>query len=170
MRLDSLMLGFFGAYVYYFHPQKWLKQKNVLFVSGILLLLYPQIQVFFSSNIWYTQNYFSLLFTAIGTLFLLPKLSQIHQSQSWVYVFFTGISKISYSMYLLHFTIIQWILLPFLSKQFYILEGRDLATALEKYILYCVLTIGLSFLLYKYFEKPMTQLRERFSFTHNNKH
>jgi peptidoglycan/LPS O-acetylase OafA/YrhL len=63
-------------------------------------------------------------------------------------------SKVSYSMYLLHFSL----LVPY----FYRLQVSSMADGIAQYILYWLVVISLSSLLYTYFEYPLMQLRENF--------
>jgi peptidoglycan/LPS O-acetylase OafA/YrhL len=92
---------------------------------------------------------------------LLPYLSDYKKGSGVLYKFITYISLISYSMYLLNLSVIQnWIInrIPWadldLSKNFILLTTF-------KYGLYWFLVIFLSILLYKYFEIPMTRLRDK---------
>jgi peptidoglycan/LPS O-acetylase OafA/YrhL len=161
-RLDSLIIGVFGAYLFSYQKHLWEKYKNPLFYIGITFVLYPQIHELLFVQDMIFRNYFALLSTSLGTLFLLPKLTSIEFGHGIIYNFFTFISKISYSMYLLHFTFVQWILVPLIIKKlngFYPLD----ANLTVRYSLYWLLTIFLAFLLYTYFEKPMMNLREKIS-------
>jgi peptidoglycan/LPS O-acetylase OafA/YrhL len=67
----------------------------------------------------------------------------------------TYVSMISYSMYLIHRTLIM--------DGIRIHGGRPFSDvkAIVYYILYFVLVLGISALLYKYFELPMMKLREK---------
>ena len=69
--------------------------------------------------------------------------------------FFTHISLISYSMYLLNLAVISEVL-------YTNFPPRGIHTAWAEYCLYWSLVIILSTLLYKYFEKPVMDLRDRF--------
>jgi peptidoglycan/LPS O-acetylase OafA/YrhL len=69
--------------------------------------------------------------------------------------FFTTISLISYSLYLLHYTIILHSLKTIFPSE----ELTGISLWLYTF-LYWGITILFSFLLYKYFEKPITDLRD----------
>lgn len=156
MRLDSLMYGVIGAYLAYYYNFIWLKYKKILFFVGFVLLVYPKFMSLndFGSMYWCV---FSFSINAVGTLLLLPYLSDMKQSQGRVYKIVTYISLISYSMYLINLSLVQtWILgnIQIENINFDVLET-------VKYLLYWFFTITLSILIYKYFEVPTTRLRDR---------
>jgi len=155
-RLDSLMYGVLGAYLAFYHTAIWLRYKKPLFYFGILLLLLPQINPITDYGTVY-QCVFSFSVNALGTLFVIPLLSQVTQGSGLLYKSVTYISLISYSMYLINFSIVSlWILhnLPWF-------HHTDSLSNAVTYVLFWVLTIVLSILLYKYFELPTTRWRDK---------
>jgi peptidoglycan/LPS O-acetylase OafA/YrhL len=159
-RLDSIMIGVLGAYMFMYHQKPWNTYKTQLFYAGIVLILYPQIHQIVFPNDSIFRNYFSLLSISFGTLFLLPQLSSIHTSKGKIYQFFTHISAISYSLYLVHFTIVQWILLPLVMKQLPFIFSQNVHI-LVQYSLYWIFSLVLSYILYRFFEKPVLNIREK---------
>lgn len=159
-RLDSIMIGVLGAYLFKYHQKPWNTYKTALFYTGIALILYPQIHQILFANDSIFRNYFSLLSISFGSLFLLPQLSSIHQGQGKIYQFFTTLSSISYSLYLVHFTLVEWIVLPALMKQMPFAFTLDV-DALVRYSLYWIISIALSYILYRFFEKPVLNIREK---------
>ena len=159
-RLDSLMFGLIGAYIFYYHKQIWVKYKNQLFILGIFLfLLMKYLDRYYMEVYGLYQCVFSFTLASFATLILLPFLSEMRSGKGLLYKSFTYISLISYSMYLLHFSLIQkWIIdnLDFAGLPDYV----RIAT---KYLLYWALTILISILMFKYFERPIMKLREKFS-------
>lgn len=106
-------------------------------------------------------NYLTLTVTAIGTFMLLPKLSAWRLNGGWVVNGITFISLTSYSMYLLNLTVVQETILPPTVKLvMHYLWRFDEYFALIRYSLYWLLLIACSWLLYRFYEKPMTNLRE----------
>lgn len=152
-RLDSLMYGVIGAYLAYYHNSIWLKHKNSFLVIGVLILaatFYYQVRPEF--GLFFCVFSFSL--NSLATLFLLPFLSTLKTGKGLVYQTVTYISLISYSMYLINFSLVKnWIL-----GRFHLNHYLELPV---KYVLFWALTIMLSVLLYKYFEMPITKLRDR---------
>lgn len=156
-RMDSLMFGVIGAYLAYYNNDIWLKYKNILFLIGILLLVFPKIIPISNFNTIYICV-FSFSLTAIATLFLIPYLSELKKTTNYIlYKIVTYISLISYSMYLINLSIVQgWIL-----DNIQIENINANINLIIKYFLYWFLTISLSILIYKYFEIPTTRMRDK---------
>lgn len=163
-RMDSIMYGVLGAHTSVYWNHVWLKYKNVLLFLGIFLLA---VEHFVSLNglvgmgIYYCVFSFSVV--SLGTLSLLPFLSNYKSGSGPVYKSITTISLISYSMYLIHLTLVQGALIRF----FPLSEHSGLSGGFLfffRYILFWLITIIGSLLLYKYYERPMTHLRERMKF------
>ena len=158
-RLDSLMYGVIGAYFNFHHISNWLKHKNIFFILGIILLISSKIII---PNLFFVGGIYSCVFSfsviSLGTLFLLPFLNDFKKGKSVFYKIITYISLVSYSMYLLNLSIVrEWIINKINWND--ILSNGYLIIII-KYSLYWFLTIVLSILLYKYFEIPLTKLRD----------
>lgn len=158
-RLDSLMFGVLGAYISHYYQSLWEKWKKPLFVSGIILLIGQKaIEVSGIAGWGFYACVFSFTSNSVGALFLLPFLCSIKTGKGLVYRAVTFISLISYSMYLLNLSLIQYSLinkfripfLPFVPQQ------------LVKYVLFWAMTIFFSYLLYFFYEKKMMGLRDKF--------
>ncbi len=160
-RLDSLMYGVIGAYLYRKFPSLWSRFKFISLSLGLLLLILLKLNPFDWINI-----YRPLIFNyeSIATLLLLPFLSELKttkiRSLDNLFIF---ISIISYSMYLLNFSIVSQSIIPLVHKGFATLNLEYLNCSPIDYFLFWFFTVGLSFLIYNYFEYPITQLRERFT-------
>lgn len=156
-RLDSLMYGVIGAYFAYYYKSNWLQYKKTLFLIGFVILVFPK---FISFNNFGTIYFcvFSFSMNAIGTLFLIPYLSEFKKiKNALIHKIVTYISLISYSMYLINLSIVKkWIL-----NNVQIEDISSYLLIIIKYFLYWFLTIILSILIYKYFEIPTTKLREK---------
>lgn len=169
-RLDSLVFGVLGAYIAFFHREVWVRYKKLLFIVGLLLLLSIQSLSLFASkySLMLDPSYglylsvFSFSITAFAIFLLLPLLSEYKKSKGRIYKVVTYISISSYSMYLIHLSLIQ----PFVVWVF----GVDVTRPemIVRYVTYLLLTIICSILLYKYFEKPTTEMRERFTKKHTS--
>ena len=161
MRLDSLMYGVIGAYLQYYYRKIWLVRKNALLLFGILLLVTQKMLTLFgfiSINSYYFFV-FSFSLTSFATLCMLPFLSSLKDGRGFLYKIFTYISIVSYSMYLLHLSFVQYWIINRVNWGEYL--GGNYLVVLTKYILYWVLTIVLSIILYKYFELPIMKLRDK---------
>ncbi len=97
--------------------------------------------------------YFAL--TPISVLLVLPFFSSFHAPKILITNTITHISKISYSMYLIHLALIAEVI-----RDNFAPTGHS--DAIFKYSLYWVLVIGVSSLLYTFFEKPILKLRDKF--------
>lgn len=158
-RLDSLMYGVLGASIQYYYLSFWQKYKNIFFLLGITILLFSKYlapQIFAINSLYSTV--FSFCMISTGTLALLPLLSHLKTGRGAIYQALTYLSIISYSMYLINLSLMFRLInnLPWRL----ILDNPNLTT-LAKYILYWIILIPSSILLYKYFESPMTNLRDK---------
>ena len=152
-RLDSIMFGVIGAYLFYFKKTFWVQHKNIFFIAGLVLHVAIRIVawLFFQRSAFYHCN-LSFLFEAIANLMLLPFFSQLMAGKTIVYKSITYLSLISYSMYLLHAqVVIDWILIK--------IPQQYLPSLLVRYLFYWSVTILLSILSYKYIEVPFMKIR-----------
>lgn len=154
-RLDSIMYGVIGAYIAYYHKHYWSKYKWFLFILGVVILVGERIIseiVFLEFGVY--QCIFSFSIISLGTLFLIPYLSEIQNGKGVLFKCFTYLSLISYSMYLINLTIFFFI------RDWFNLGVFDNSHML-KYKLFWIVTIILSICLYKYFEKPIMNKRDK---------
>jgi peptidoglycan/LPS O-acetylase OafA/YrhL len=156
-RLDSLMYGVTGAYLAHYYKTSWIKYKMELLIAGICILVVAQlvyIKLKDHPDLYFCVFSFSI--NSLATLFLLPFLSEFKKGKGFLFRIITNMSLISYSAYVLHLSLIK----------VWILDSIDL-TALSiygiiiKYLLFWILTIVLSVILYKYYELPLTNLRDK---------
>ncbi|RFZ85738.1 acyltransferase [Mucilaginibacter terrenus] len=165
IRLDAIGLGVLAAFVKYYYQIKWTRYKNTLFVAGGVLFLLMMIILFqqYVVNFDFTTglqngepNTFTktLLFSlmSLSIAMMLPLLHDLQvKSNSLPVRLITFISLISYSVYLVHPLIIQFIL--------QIVKPRN---GILKVAEIWGTTILISYLQYRFFELKMTALRERF--------
>ena len=161
IRLDAIYYGFIAVYINRRFPLFWNQFKIVLFAIGLLGILglmglqksiVEQFPGFISNNLFFT-------FLSISIACLLPYLSSV-QSIKWNGIAkpITAISIISYSMYLINGGLLSFSLMQYTN------EGANWTApfAMLMYGLFWVICIGLSALIFLFFEKPMTDLRNRF--------
>ncbi len=149
MRFDMLMFGILAAYFRYKFEGLWKKWKVLLFICGVILMVIT-VNYFFEE--WYIYLYISLM--GISLMLMLPLAESLKKIPEWINSPFRFISVISYSMYLLNYSI----LLLNVKKWFTL---SDLSESITAFVLYWLMLFTLSFLLYRLFEKPMMDLRER---------
>lgn len=152
-RLDAIIYGVLFAWLRFYYFKPYQKIATPLFVFGILLMysvmafarLAPQ---GFHAKTWY----FSAV--GLGAAMMLPLADRIKTCNNAFGRAVTHISLISYSMYLLNLSVVAQVI----EANFWPQEGWN---ALMMYVTYWFVVIGLSTLLYRYFEKPVMDLRDR---------
>ncbi len=149
-RLDTIGFGLLGAYFYAYHRIYWEKLKTPLFVLGACFILYLINFNLGASPVFYRTFYFSV--TGLSILFLLPLLNSF-KTETIPFKPFQFISKISYSMYLVNIPLIQLTESLWNEKQ----QEREVFY----YIIFWLVLILISFLVYRFFEKPFTDLRDK---------
>jgi peptidoglycan/LPS O-acetylase OafA/YrhL len=157
-RMDSIYYGFLGAYIAINYNSIWLKFKNWSLISGVLLFFGMHLLIFWfkllPNKAMLFYNVFYLPLVSISLLMFFPICS------AWVKGSFfkkqiTFISIISYAIYLINYSIVL------LTIQYFI--DLNQASNLIKFsvlILFWILTFSLSYLLYQFFEKPITNIRD----------
>ena len=160
-RLDSIIFGVIGAYFQYYYLKHWIKHKHLFFTIGIALLALTKVLGFLDLkpvNGMY-NCVFSFSVFAAAILFLLPYLSSIKHGKGRLSSFFSYTSVISYAIYILHLSVIQFWIIDNIDWSLLDINYKLLSAI--KYSLFILLTFGLSTLLYKYFELPMMNLRDK---------
>jgi peptidoglycan/LPS O-acetylase OafA/YrhL len=160
-RLDGLMYGVLGAYAHRYAPEFWnsVRTLGVRLAMGSLVVL--SITRFFLSTLALPAYFYTV--ASIMTLAALPYFSTLRSigSESWTRIF-RFVSVISYSMYLLNLSVIQWRVVPaFLSITGLGRVVGPVAAAILAFVLFWPMLIGGSYLLYRYFETPWMNLRDR---------
>ncbi|MCP4440925.1 MAG: acyltransferase [Aureispira sp.] len=161
-RFDAILTGVFIAWINYYYLH-WLNQfKKELLGIGIILLIC-------SCFIYYTDilkngthisSFFAKTFyfnlTSLGFALCLPFAYSIKKGKAskftkWIKI----IAIVSYSIYLTHCSIIIWLLLQFqyLNTSFF--------SAIIFYTAFWILSLILAIILYNFFEKPFTNLRDK---------
>lgn len=162
MRFDSIMYGVLGAFFSYYYQPLFIRYKYLLFYTGLLLMLTDKLIFFNNKDIFQStyQYVFSFSQVSLATLLLLPLLSEFKNGRGVVHQFLTYVSLISYSMYLINYSLILHFIYPLLMGQSGIVLGHPVSGYIG-FILFVIITIILSALLYKYFEKPFTNMRDK---------
>lgn len=158
-RIDAIYYGVLGAYVSIVFPTFWKRIRFIIFPLGIFLLLVlilfiPMKGIFIESypifwNVWY------FVLNSIAILFTLPLLSQWQTCNALLLKPITYISILSYAIYLLHYSIILQLLKYLIPTDD--LVGLDIAVFI---LVYLLITGVLSYFVYRFYEKPMMDLRD----------
>jgi peptidoglycan/LPS O-acetylase OafA/YrhL len=164
-RLDSLMYGIFAAYLFRYKRQFWEKHKFAAVVAGCAIVVCD-----YSLKFLLTENTFQELKESFfykhvlhysvlpfALALMLPFFNGLKQSKNIPGRIIILISVISYSLYLTHMSVVINLRLPQRLASISRLPGREYLS----YVLYWGITVVLSCFVYYFFERPMTNLRDR---------
>lgn len=151
-RLDCIAYGLLASWIFYYFNNYWTKYKIHCLILGMLLTLFvinynSDVTIFYKQVISYSL-------VPISAMLLLPFAESIKIGKGVISRIITHISKISYSMYLLNLAVI----LEVMQVNFPPVSGTD---GIIKYILYWAIVIIASTILYKFFEKPIMDIRSK---------
>jgi peptidoglycan/LPS O-acetylase OafA/YrhL len=159
-RLDSIFIGVLFSWIYLNCTSFWGKTKYIFFLLGTLMLLF----LFFSLGhfglliaiqpLFWNVLYLPLLSIAVACF--LPFLSDWRESPSFIGKPITYISIISYSIYLLHYSVVLQLM-----KHFFPMDVQNRLGLYFFTIVYLLITLVLSAILYRFYEKPMMDLRDK---------
>jgi len=160
-RLDAIMFGVLGVHLKMYAPKIWNAAPKVCFVIGVSVL-YSAYHFGINPLI---GDVFGHTIKACGILMLFPLLDSIKQGWRFLVFPITLVSIISYSMYLIHYSLV---LAPVMfmknhSQSLGILAMGETVQAVVLYCLYWAGTLLGSVVLYNIFEKPMLDLRKSIS-------
>jgi len=159
-RLDSIMFGVLAAYIAYYFPKVWNKANFAIIpILAFIALYYLKFKN--PSNISEYSIVWLPIIKSLIVFICLPFLT------NWKEIRFPRISKavtfislISYSMYLTNLTVVIHILIKHVVHGNY-LHKHILPSYWEyEYLLFWVVTILLSYLLYVMIEVPFMKLRD----------
>ncbi|MDB4752293.1 acyltransferase [Winogradskyella sp.] len=159
-RIDAVYYGVLAAWVSILIPKIWKKYRYFLFLLGLFILaslnfVIPSQKIFIENH----SFFWDVLYLPINSLVFvmcLPLLSSINSAPKLLLIPITYISIISYSMYLLHYSVVMQLL------QYYFTTEGLVGIQLYAYLfVYLMLTFISSYLLYRFFEKPFMDLRDK---------
>lgn len=158
-RIDAIYIGVLAAIISLVQVDFWKKhQLPAACIGGVLFFgLFALFQIFDRSseafktllNVWY------LPLNSISIALFLPYLSQLQVKSVAIVRPITFISVISYSMYLLHYSIVLQLMRTRVDIEIMSFSGKILFS-----IGYIAITILLAYFLYRLYEKPLTDLRD----------
>lgn len=161
LRLDSLMIGVLCAYIYIHYRDYWKKYAGICFAAGVIITLLASVWLYFdvirdpATAGFFSKTFFFNVFTT-GIACCMPYMSGIAKANNrWIGASVTHISIISYSLYLFHI-MMMYVYLILVYK--FSLAGSLLVKFGGSWVA-CI--IGAS-IIYRYYEKPFTNLRDRF--------
>lgn len=152
MRLDAIGYGLLAAWVAFYYAGFWKKCRFWFIALSVLLHFFIDWLNEFNINLFSQNFYFSL--TAATSILYLPLADSIKSAKGIIANAITYISKISYSMYLVNLGIVS-------SVMRYHFPVKNTMDGIIKYILYWCIVIILSGIIYRFYEKPIMNLRSR---------
>lgn len=161
IRLDAIYFGFVMVYLKSRFPT-WFGNARKLFFPALLGVL---ALMAFQKNLTGPQAplLFNLFFSpalSICIALLIPRLFFMKKPYSkFIVTGTTTISLISYSMYLINDGILSWTIRRATNDG----ANWSMPQFAAAYIVYWILCIAISWALYRFFEKPFMDLRNRFS-------
>lgn len=159
-RLDSIFIGVLCSWIYFNFMTLWRRYKMMFVVVGVLLFFFQFFVlgslgwVIEAKPLWWHVFYLPLLSVAVACF--LPFLSEWKGSNLFWEKPIVFLSKVSYSMYLLHYSVIL-----LLMKQYLSYDVQDVFEVSLFVIGYFTITLVLSYLLYRFYELPMMNLRDK---------
>ncbi len=158
-RVDAIFIGVLFSWIFSEFADSWRKTRFIWSVLGMIMIGFFTVGVgflgLFIDSYPYFWNVIYLPLSSVSIAMFLPLLSEWKTEAAFIKNPITFISLISYSIYLLHYSVILQSL-----KQLGDTNDLTLVQLLIITTAYVTITISLSYLLYRFFEKPMMDKRE----------
>lgn len=154
-RFDAPAYGVMAAWIYVYHRNIFARYRKFLFLLGIGLFLFQIFgKRFMPDNVLWAVFYFNLI--PLSLTFMIPYFYYVEIKSDRIRSVLVYTSLTSYSFYLIHHTPILFTLLHFC-------RPKSLLQSIFLLILYVVVTLLSTHILYKYFERPVMNLRTKFT-------
>jgi len=159
-RIDSIYYGVLAAWVSILKPRFWIRHRHLSFLLAVFIL--ATLNVVIPAHKIFIDNYsffWDVLYLPINSLVIimcLPLLSSIKTAPKIFLIPITYISVVSYSIYLLHYTFVLQ-----LFEYFFPMKGLVGVQLYTYLFIYLILTFICSYLLYRFYEKPFMDLRDK---------
>jgi peptidoglycan/LPS O-acetylase OafA/YrhL len=159
-RLDSIFIGVLCSWIYCNYKSFWQTNKPIFFVIGISIFIFQFVAIgYFRLMIDaypFLWNVLYLPMVSIGVACFLPVLSDWKVETAFYQKPIVFISVVSYSVYLLHYSVVLQLLKHYVSY-----DAQNTFQLLGFVFVYVLLTFFLSYLLYRFYEKPLMDLRDK---------
>lgn len=158
-RIDAILFGFIVAWIHYFYKYFLYNLRvYLLIIAAHLFVLQFAVLNVLRFDLILTPLYFKVFYFTLTSIIValgLPFFIGWKSTFSFVRKPVEFISKISYSMYLLHYSVVAALLKYILS-----VYNLHFSTFLIL-ILYLTITFLAAYFLYRFFEKPIMNLRDK---------
>jgi peptidoglycan/LPS O-acetylase OafA/YrhL len=159
-RTDSVLIGVLFGYFYQNYDKEMIEKRNMFLLGGIsiFMLIISCILVFKFrlDNAGWFWNILCLPMVSLAICLFVPFLLNLQKPSESIGNAIGFICKISYSVYLLHYSFILFLLKNFIDTSNYTIWQLNIFT-----LFYLLITVGLSYLMYAYFEKPINDYRTK---------
>ena len=163
--LDATGWGVLAAIVSRWYADQWARHQGARAVLGVVLTVAGMAMVELLVLVGWSDtlpsrmmNVFSLVLPAARAFVLLPWLTELRSTSAATHWVVDRVSLYSYSLYLCHFPMIFIV-----QAWFGINKTSSLAAVLAATAVWLGLTFGLAAVVFRFFEKPTSDMRERFT-------
>jgi len=152
-RLDSIVFGIFMAFGFRFVNDKIRANKYLFLLIAIVLFIVNQ-YIIFNNNYTHLHYFNTFYYSVLGCalMFIFPFFRNLKISKSPLSNGITFVSKISYSLYLIHWSVFKFLQLSYFSA----------IPNPAKFIIFFLISFTAAGFTYYCIEKPMMKFRERF--------
>ena len=158
-RIDTVLVGVLFGYLAVEFPNFWQIQRYKFAAIGVLFLLlllfclgYLRLKIEDAPFFW---NVLCLPLSTLGLVCFLPFFSEWKSAPARWSRPIAHVSELSYAIYLLHYSIVLFLMKHFIDTTAFSLWQLHLFS-----LIYLVITYVFSYLMYNYFEKPTMKLRD----------
>jgi peptidoglycan/LPS O-acetylase OafA/YrhL len=159
-RIDSVLIGVLFGYFNYYYSEFIVAKRKWFLAIGVLLFLVLVLCIvvlkFRLTNAAWFWNILCLPIVSVAICMFIPFLLHWKTPSQRIGNGITFICNISYSIYLLHYSLVLFLMKYYIDTKSFDFWQLNIFT-----ILYVSITVGLSYLLYTYFEKPINEYRAK---------
>ena len=155
-RLDSFYIGVLCAWIHFTRPAFWVKYSKLLFCFGIGLMVMLFIGVGYLRWLIDSQPFFwevlYLPMTSVSIALFLPFLSSWDFRKSWISATCSFLCKISYPLFLIHYSLLLQVM-----NQFFSIKDASVGGFLISSTIFLLFGLVMSVVLHRFYEKPLTR-------------
>ena len=159
-RIDSVLIGVLFGFFNYYYAAFMLAKRKWFLAAGVLLLFFMVLCIVVFklrlNNASWFWNICCFPLLSLAICLFIPFLLNWKTPSETIGKVITFICNISYSVYLLHYSLILFLMKYFIDTKDFCLWQLNIFT-----IFYILITVCLSYLLYTYFEKPINEFRAK---------
>jgi peptidoglycan/LPS O-acetylase OafA/YrhL len=153
-RLDSFYIGVLCAWMYLNRRAFWVAYRKLLLLFGMLLMCLLFVGVgFFGWLIDSRPFFWEVLYlpvTSVSIALFLPFLSSWDLRKSWISATCSFLCKISYPLFLIHYSLLLQVM-----NQFFSIKDASVGGFLILSTIFMLLGLVMSVVLHRFYEKPL---------------